>query len=142
VRENDGRKLEHKTLERMRIQACRQIDAGAHPDDIARTLGMARSTVYKWVAAYRAGGEAALAAKPVPGPAPKLSARHHARLYALIRGGNPRQLELDLDIELWTRASVRALILREFGVALSEVSVGRLLRKMGMSPQRPTHRAY
>ncbi len=37
---------------------------------------------------------------------------------------------------------VRELIRREFGVALSVVSVGRLLRKLGMSPQRPLHRAY
>jgi hypothetical protein len=34
------------------------------------------------------------------------------------------------------------LIGREFGVALSEVSVGRLLKTMGLSPQRPLHRAY
>ena len=37
---------------------------------------------------------------------------------------------------------IRDLIRREFGVALSEVSVGRLLRMMGLSPQRPLHRAY
>ena len=37
---------------------------------------------------------------------------------------------------------VRQVIRREFGVALSVVSVGRLLRKLGMSPQRPLHRAY
>jgi transposase len=37
---------------------------------------------------------------------------------------------------------VRELIAREFGVRLSEVSVGRLLRKLGLSPQRPLYRAY
>jgi hypothetical protein len=37
---------------------------------------------------------------------------------------------------------VRELIGREFGVRLSEVSVGRLLRKLGLSPQRPLYRAY
>jgi transposase len=37
---------------------------------------------------------------------------------------------------------VREVIRREFGVALSAVSVGRLLRTMGLSPQRPLHRAY
>jgi transposase len=140
MRENDGRKIDHATLEAIRIRAAKQIDAGAHPDDVAVSLGLNRSTVYGWVAKYRAGGEAALLAKPLPGPEPKLSAQHHARLYALIRGGDPRQLELDLV--LWTRKSVRELILREFDVKLSEVSVGRLLRKMGMSPQRPTYRSY
>jgi hypothetical protein len=37
---------------------------------------------------------------------------------------------------------VRELIRREFGVRLSEVSVSRLLRKLGLSPQRPLYRAY
>src|SRR5919201_75933 len=37
---------------------------------------------------------------------------------------------------------VRELIRREFGVRLSEPSVGRLLRKLGLSPQRPLYRAY
>jgi len=140
VREDDGRKLDHQTLEAIRLRAVRQIDSGAHPDEIADALGFNRSTVYGWLAKYRAGGEAALLAKPVPGPAPKLAAKHHARLYALIRGTDPRQLQF--DIVLWTRESVRELIRREFGVGLSAVSVGRLLRRMGMSPQRPLHRAY
>src|SRR5687767_12594049 len=42
----------------------------------------------------------------------------------------------------WTREMVRELIRREFGVHLSAVSVGRLLRKLGLSPQRPLWRAY
>ena len=37
---------------------------------------------------------------------------------------------------------IRELIRREFDVRLSEVSVGRLLRKLGLSPQRSFYRAY
>jgi len=37
---------------------------------------------------------------------------------------------------------VRDLIRETFGVHLSEVSVGRLLRKLGLSPQKPLRRAY
>jgi hypothetical protein len=37
---------------------------------------------------------------------------------------------------------VRQVIRREFSVALSVVSVGRLLHTRGPSPQRPLHRAY
>jgi transposase len=39
-------------------------------------------------------------------------------------------------------SSVRQVIRREFKIALSVVSVGRLLRTMGLSPQRPLYRAY
>jgi hypothetical protein len=37
-------------------------------------------------------------------------------------GANPRQLQFEFS--LWTREMVRELIGREFGVALSAVSVG------------------
>jgi Winged helix-turn helix len=58
----------------------------------------------------------------------------------LIVGTNPRQLQFEFS--LWTRDIVREVIRREFGVALSAVSVGRLLRTIGLSPQQPLYRAY
>lgn len=140
MRDNDGRKLDHRTLEVLRVRAVEQVEAGAHPEDVAETLGLHRKTVYGWLAKYREGGKAALKAKPVPGRPSKLDGRQIARLYALIVGKDPRQLQF--DFALWTRDMVRQVIRREFKVALSVVSVGRLLRKMGLSPQRPLHRAY
>jgi transposase len=140
VRDNDGRKLDHKTLEVLRLRAVEQVAAGAHPEVVAQTLGLHRKTVYGWLAKYREGGKGALLAKPVPGRPPKLAGTQLARLYALIVGTDPRQMQF--EFALWTREMVRAVIRREFGVALSVVSVGRLLRKPGLSPQRPLHRAY
>jgi hypothetical protein len=40
MREDDGRKLDHKTLEQLRIRAVRQIEQGAHPEQVAQALGM------------------------------------------------------------------------------------------------------
>jgi transposase len=140
VRVDDGRKLDHKTLEVLRLRAVERVEAGAHPEDVAVALGLHRKTVYGWLAAYRQGGKEALKAKPVPGRPPRLGGPQLARLYALIVGVDPRQLQF--EFALWTREMVRELIRREFAVALSAVSVGRLLRKLGLSPQRPLHRAY
>ena len=139
MRDNDGRKLDHKTLETLRVRAVQQIENGARVEDVAATLGLARSTVFGWVAKYREGGRPALAARPVPGRPPKLSGAQLARVYDLIVGRDPRQLSF--EFALWTREMVRDLVRREFGVALSVVSVGRLLRKLGLSPQRPLWRA-
>src|SRR5918996_817249 len=75
MRDNDGRKLDHTTLEQLRIRAVHQIQQGAHPEAIAEALGMARSTVFGWMAAYREGGLEALRARPVPGRRPKLRAQ-------------------------------------------------------------------
>jgi hypothetical protein len=46
VPENDGRKLDHKTLEVLRIRAVDQVGEGAHPEDVAAALGPHRKTVY------------------------------------------------------------------------------------------------
>src|SRR5262249_31536929 len=101
---------------------------------------LTRSTVFGWMAKFREGGIEALRAKPVPGRPPKLSGGQLRTLYTLIAGANPRQLQF--EFALWTREIVRELIRREFGVALSGVSVGRLLRTIGLCPQRPLWRAY
>jgi transposase len=140
MRDDDGRKLDHKTLEQLRIRTVRQIEQGAYPEEIAAALGMTKAAVYGWLAKYREGGLEALKARPVPGRPPKLSGAQLQRIYILVVGNDPRQLQF--VFALWTRAMVRELIGREFGVRLSEVSVGRLLRKLGLSPQRPLYRAY
>jgi transposase len=62
------------------------------------------------------------------------------QLARMIRDRNP--LQLNFTFALSNRAMVRELIGREFGVRVSETSVGRLLRRLGFSPQRPLHRAY
>jgi transposase len=117
-----------------------QVMAGARPDDVAAALGLNRATVFDWVAKFRSGGREALAAKPVPGRPPKLTAAQLRELYGAIAGSDPTQLQL--PFQLWTRDLVRIFIRRRFGVSLSAVSVGRWLRHLGLSPQKPLHRAY
>lgn len=140
MRENDGRKLDHRTLEALRLRAVDQVAQGAHPEDVAAALGMHRTTVYGWLAKARSGGREALAARPVPGRPRKLSGTQMRRVYDLVVGSDPRQLQF--EFALWTREMIRELIRREFGVALSVVSVGRLLKALGLSPQRPLWRAW
>ena len=56
MRENDARRLDHKTLEAMRERAVRQVQEGESPEAVARVLGLDRSTVYGWLARYRRAG--------------------------------------------------------------------------------------
>jgi transposase len=141
MREDDGRKLSHATLEELRFRAVREIlEGGAHPAEVARVLGLSRQAVYAWLCWYEAGGWEALKAKPVPGRPSKLAPGQLRRLYELVAGSDPRQLSF--GVALWTRQIVQALIRREFGVELEVSSVGRVLRSLGLSPQRPLARAY
>jgi len=140
MRHNDGRKIDHTTLEEMRLRAVDQVKAGEHPEDVARALGLHRKTVYKWLAAEREGGRDALLAKPVPGRPTLLSADQMRLVYEWVAGGDPSQQMLDFS--LWTRDLVRQLVKVRFGIEMSVSSVGRLLRRLGLSPQRPRRKAF
>jgi transposase len=139
MREDDGRRLDHATLQTIRIQAVRRIVAGESPETVAQALGFNRSTVFAWVAKYRAGGLSALLARPVTGRPARLSDAQHNRLYSLLVGARPH--ELRLGSPLWTRELVRKVIMRDFRVTLSDVSVGRLLHRLGLAPLRPLDQA-
>lgn len=140
MKEFDGRQIDHKTRETIRIRAVKRIEAGESPEVVAKALGYHRSCIYEWIAKYREGGIEALKTKPIPGAKPKLSGEQLRWLYKTIADKNP--LQLKFPFALWTRAMVRELILREFRLKLSEVSVGRLLKKLGFTAQKPLHRAY
>lgn len=103
-------------------------------------FSVSRAMLFRWQQKYDQGGPVALETKKTPGPASRMSPTQLSKLYAIITGSDPRQLEFDFG--LWTRKIIRELIRREFGVKFSEVQVGRLLKKMGLSPQRPLYRAY
>jgi transposase len=140
MRENDGRKLDHKTLEALRLRAVDQVRHGARAEDVAVALGLHRKTVYAWLKKYREGGRDALLARPVPGRPPRLGEQQVRELSTLLTGTDPRQF--DFELALWTADMVREVIQRKFGITLSSVSVSRQLGKMGMVPQRPLRRAY
>jgi transposase len=123
-----------------RVWAVREIEGGMSPDVAADILNVGRESVFRWWREYRAGGVEALRTKKTRGRPAKLDDAQMRRLFTLIEGANPRQLSFDFG--LWTRKLVGELIWQEFRVRLSDPAVGRLLRKMGMSPQRPLYRAY
>lgn len=136
----DGRKLDHKALEDIRIQAVERVQAGESPEEVIRVLGFGRTVIYDWLAKAREGGTEALRAKAIPGRPPKLNARQLKWIRKTVTSKNP--LQCKFEFALWTRAMVRELIRRQYGVHLSDVSVGRLLKRLGLTPQKPLRRAY
>lgn len=135
-----GKRIARSSLEDTRRRVIEAVEGGLHPEDAAIAYGCGRSTVYGWLADYDAGGMAALSVKKPPGAAPKLTEKQMARLRQWIVGRDPRQLQF--DFALWTREIIRDLIEREFGVTYTPQGLGKLLARLGLSPQRPLVRAY
>jgi transposase len=136
----DGRSIDRKTLEEMRRLAVRRVLAGEEQAEVARSLEVNRTTVVRWMMAYRDRGAEGLANGKPTGRPPTLTATQQKRLLSVIVSKNPRQL--GFGMALWTLPLVRAAIEKLFGIALHETTVMRLLRKLGLTPQKPVRRAF
>lgn len=140
MKKQDARKLDHKTLEAIRVRAVRQVQSGESPEIVIKVLGFSRACIYNWLAAHRAGGWEALKAKKLYGRPHKLKGWQLRWIYQTVTLKNP--LQLKFPFALWTRAMIRTLIWRKFRVKLSLASVGRLLAQLGLTCQRPLAKAF
>jgi transposase len=139
MKKDDARKLDHATLEALRMRGVQSVQEGESPEAVARTLRIASRTVYSWLAQYRRGGWGALKAKPLAGRPPKLDDRQLKWIYKAVAQKNP--LQFRFQFALWTREMVAVLIKEKYGIRLAANSVGRLLAQLGITPQKPLHRA-
>jgi transposase len=140
--DRDARSLPQAAQEELRRRAIKLVSEGRSQVEVAAIVGVRRQAVGRWVKAWRAGGDRALSAgrRGRRGGHTKLSPARQEKIAVLVAGKNPDQLRLPGF--LWTRALVCELIEREFGVRVSEETVGRYLRAWGFSPQKPMRRAF
>jgi transposase len=105
---------------------------------IAEALGVTEGAVSQWFKKVREKGLQSLRSRKGGGPKPKLTDEQLESLPDLLAKG-PEAYGFRGDV--WTRARVGAVIKKEFGIAYSEVHVGRLLDKIDWSRQKPAERA-
>jgi transposase len=138
----DGRKMDHRTLEEIRKMAVERVREGEKPSDVIASYGFHRCVIYRWMKAANGRGKGlkALAARKGTGRPRKLTPAQERQVFRWINGKNPMQYGFDFG--LWTRQIVRELVEMKFGVRLSLASVGALLARLGLTPQKPLQRAY
>jgi transposase len=137
----DGRTLDHKTLEHLRITAVRRvIEGGEAPSDVMQSMGLCRTSIYRWLREHARAGMEALVEKVASGRKPKLTEKQRQRVKRWIVGKDPRQYGFDYG--LWTRRIVQSLIQQKFGLTMGVTAVGRLLAGLDITPQKPLRRAY
>jgi transposase len=125
-------------LERRRRRAVELMRQGESPTVIARILGVGRTSLSRWRALAGRAPEA-LAAKPHPGPRPRLTAAQVRELeQVLLQGAKAHGWHNDL----WSAHRVAEMIRRRFGVAFHVEHVRKIIRRrLHWSSQKPQKKA-
>jgi len=107
---------------------------------VSRIYNIPQRTLFDWLSRYRNGGWDALNEGARSGRKRKISAADMKWLYDAITMGNP--LNHQFEFCLWTLNIIRELLESEKGIKLSKSAVSRLLKHLGLSPQRPIYKSY
>ncbi len=124
--------------EARRLQAWRLKQKGWPQRQIADALGVSAAAVSQWMRRVHDGGPKALRHRPPPGAPRRLGTEQLTRLPILLRRG---PAAYGFRGQVWTRKRVAEVMRVEWGVMYHPTHVGRLLKALRWSPQKPRRRA-
>jgi transposase len=104
----------------------------------AVAVGVTRTTVHRWLAAFKAEGSEGIAPTSTPGRPSTLDEKDIKKLEKILLKG-PSAAGFSND--LWTCERVGVVIRDSFGIEFHRSHVWRLLQKLGWTPQKPERRA-
>jgi transposase len=121
-----------------RLLAIANALSGMSRAEAARSAGMDRQTLRDWVIRYNEHGIAGLTDNWNGGRPPILTLDEQAELLAAVMAGPDPEVD---GFCAFTREDLVALAAKKFGKSMHPTSMGRLLRKLGLSRQkaRPSH---
>jgi transposase len=131
-------KRDRSELEARRARAAALFSEGVSQAEVARKLGVSRTTTMLWHRAWKAQGRRGLALAEDWGRPRKVDAAALSKIQAeLVKGPQAH----GWSTEIWTLPRIAEVIERVTGVRYHEGHVWKLLHGMGWSLQRPTTRA-
>ncbi len=121
-----------------RMLALALVLEGRNRTEAARAAGMDRQTLRDWVHRYNAEGIAGVSDAPRSGRPPALSGERMQELKELVLAGP--DLERD-GVVRWRCVDLQAIIADRYEVEVHERTVGKLLRRIGLTrvQPRPSH---
>lgn len=126
------------TLEERRLRALALLSAGEPQAAIARQLGVTPAAVCQWKRAIDERGSHALRAVPRSGRPTLVPRDTLATLPDLLAKG---ALAYGFSTDLWTIPRILQVTEAQWGVRYTETAMWRLLKRHGLSWQRPRRRA-
>jgi transposase len=126
------------TLEERRLNGLALLRSGVSQAEVARRLGVTPVAVFHWKCAAEEGGARALRAIPRSGRPPLVAREHQAALPDILAKG---ALAYGFSTDLWTIPRIVEVAESEWGVRYSETTIWRLLKRQGLSWQRPRRQA-
>ncbi len=130
--------IPHNWKEARRLQAWHLRQKGWPQRHIAEALGVSAAAVSQWLKRARQDGPQALRHRPPPGAPRRLAADLLAHLPDLLRRGPEAY---GFRGQVWTRKRVAEVLRVACGVVYHPTHVGRLLKALRWSPQKPMRRA-
>jgi transposase len=127
-----------KELEKRRLRAGRLLLKDVPQVEVARRVGVAKSTVCGWTKRLQSGGLDALRSERSLGRPAGLDAVQRPELVQALNEG---AMAHGFATELWTLPRVGRLIKSRFRLRYSVPHVWRILRSVCFTPQRPSKRA-
>jgi transposase len=123
-----------EVLEYRRQLAVQRVAEGYSSQEVADFLGIDPRSVRRWVAAFRHQGASGLAARPVPGRPPKLTATQEKIVLRWL-GDDPQ--EHGFATQLWTAQRLAQVIEQEWGIDFNPHYLCCWLRQRGCAPLKP-----
>jgi transposase len=133
------KRLTREQMAERRLEGVKLLKGGKLSQAaIARQLGVSEAAVSQWCSALTKGGTRALQMKAASGRPTKLSAQQMRKLERLLKRG---AVSNGFETERWTQRRIQQLIADTFGVNYHTNYVGRLMKRLGWSVQKPEARA-
>ena len=123
----------------MRLQAIAAYRDGMSVCQIAKTYGLHRGSVSRWLTRHKRGGKQALQSRSIPGRPRKLDCRIHGK--KILRIVKRSAMDYGYENPLWNCRRIRRTIAKEVGVRMAVSSTWEALKRLDLSAQKPERRA-